>query len=160
MQIDKKFDMRKKLSPQSAIHRSLEPQLLCITSVKPEIVATFNEVPYDLLTRMKLKETLDRRQTTHHDEKNRRRRDTQTSRERSHERMNGHPIQNELNQLSDESDLAESPAADSIQSSYQSPIFQELKETNPCPVDGCPLNPSVRLFSFCSFFTKINFDFW
>ena len=130
--------MRKKLSPQSAIQKSLEPKLLCITSVKPEIVATFNEVPIEFMTRMKLKETLDRNQR--HDG-NRRHRGDQLR----HEKINVQNIHTEINQLSDESDLADSPAAESIQSSYQSPIFQELAETNPCPVDGCPLNPSVRI---------------
>ena len=132
--------MRKKLSPQSAIRISLEPKLLCITSVKPEIVATFNEVPIEFMTRMKLKETLDRNQR--HDGNGRPRGDQR------HEKINVQTIHTEINQLSDESDLADSPAAESIQSSYQSPIFQDLAQTNPCPVDGCPLNPSVRISYF------------
>ena len=136
--------MRKKLSPQSAIQISLEPRLLCITSVRPEIVATFNEVPIEFMTRMKLKETLDRNQRHSKDGNKRHRRNHHH--QPPVDRMNGYPIQttDAANQLSDESDLAESPAAESIQSSYTSPFFQELAETNPCPVDGCPLNPSVR----------------
>ena len=149
--------MKKKLSPHSGRHISVEPKLLCITSVKPEIVATFNEVPIHYMTRMQLKETLDRshqrhdankrRQTNHHQQ--------QHHNNRGHERMNEPNIHIDVTQLSDESDLAESPAAESIQSSYQSPIFQELAETNPCPVDGCPLNPSVRMLIF-SAFTRVS----
>ena len=41
--------------------------------------------------------------------------------------------------LSSESDLAESPAGQTIRSSYKSPIFDQHLE--PCPVNGCPLNP-------------------
>ena len=139
--------MRKKLSPHSAIQISLEPKLLCITKVKPEIVATFNEVPIEFMTRMKLKETLDRNQR--HDG-NRGHRGGQR-----HEKINVQNIQTEINNLSDESDLADSPAAESIHSSYQSPIFQELAETNPCPVDGCPLNPSVRISNLCFLYTNL-----
>ncbi len=49
--------------------------------------------------------------------------------------------QNEDNtsSLSSESDLAESPAGETIRSSYKSPIFDQHLE--PCPVNGCPLNP-------------------
>ena len=138
--------MRKKLSPQSALQISVEPKLLCITSVKPEIVATFNEAPIQFMNRMQLKETLDR---SHHRHESNKRRHTnhhqpQHHNNRGHERMNESNLHVDVTQFSDESDLAESPAAESIQSSYQSPIFQELAETNPCPVDGCPLNPSVR----------------
>ena len=128
--------MRKKLSPQSAIHKSIEPQLLCVTSVKPEIVATFYEAPVEFMTRMRLKETLDRSQIG---ESNKR------TRHQNYHRRSIPNIPNEVTNLSDESDLADSPAAESIQSSYQSPIFQELAESNPCPVNGCPLNPSVRI---------------
>ena len=126
--------MKKKLSPQSVIQKSLEPKLLSITSVRPEIVATLNEAPFEFMTRMKLKETLDRNQRH---ERNR-------TREQNQRSMNGQQTDGDVNQLSDDSDLAVSPAAESIHSSYQSPIFQELAEVNPCPVDGCPLNPSVR----------------
>ena len=42
-----------------------------------------------------------------------------------------------------DSDIAESPAAFSIQSSYKSPVFQHYVDITPCPVDGCPLNPQV-----------------
>ena len=137
--------MKKKLSPHSALQISVEPKLLCITSVKPEIVATFNEVPIEFMTRMKLKETLDRSHKRHDANKRRHQRDHHHQHQnRGHERMNDSSLHVDVTQLSDESDLADSPAAESIQSSYTSPIFQELAETNPCPVDGCPLNPSVR----------------
>ena len=137
--------MKKKLSPHSGRHISVEPKLLCITSVKPEIVATFNEVPIHYMTRMQLKETLDRSHHRHDASNRRHHRDHHHQQQiRGHERMNEPNLHVDVTQLSDESDLADSPAAESIQSSYQSPIFQELAETNPCPVDGCPLNPSVR----------------
>ena len=69
---------------------------------------------------------------------------------------------NDLNSLtSDDSDLARSPAADIIRATYTSPIFDvsnptlttnvESAETSvePCPVDGCPLNPKTRVsFSY------------
>ena len=45
----------------------------------------------------------------------------------------------EIRSLSSESDLAESPAGHTIRSSYKSPIFDTPLE--PCPVNGCPLNP-------------------
>ena len=43
--------------------------------------------------------------------------------------------------VSAESDLAESPAGQTIRSSYQSPIFGDQNPLEPCPVNGCPLNP-------------------
>jgi len=59
---------------------------------------------------------------------------------------------------SDESDLAQSPAADIIRATYTSPIFDvsnrtlstnldsiEPSSVEPCPVDGCPLNPKSRV---------------
>lgn len=49
---------------------------------------------------------------------------------------------------SSDSDLARSPAADIIRATYTSPLFDQLKpdSTNdPCPVDGCPLNPKSRV---------------
>ena len=59
---------------------------------------------------------------------------------------------------SDESDLAQSPAADIIRATYTSPIFDvsnrtlstnldsiEPSSAEPCPVDGCPLNPKSRV---------------
>ena len=45
----------------------------------------------------------------------------------------------EIRSVSSESDLAESPAGHTIRSSYKSPIFDTPLE--PCPVNGCPLNP-------------------
>jgi len=45
----------------------------------------------------------------------------------------------EIRSISSESDLAESPAGQTIRSSYKSPIFDTPLE--PCPVNGCPLNP-------------------
>ena len=53
----------------------------------------------------------------------------------------GNSQENEENSssLSSESDLAESPAGQTIRSSYKSPIFD--KHLEPCPVNGCPLNP-------------------
>ena len=133
--------MKRKLLPQSTIQKSLEPKLLSITSVRPEIVATFNEAPYEFITRMKLKETLDRhhtRQGAAYRSSERRQQKTSSKSFAEHNQIEGNQ------QLSDESDLADSPAAESIHNSYQSPIFQELAEVNPCPVNGCPLNPSVR----------------
>jgi len=58
---------------------------------------------------------------------------------------------------SDDSDLARSPAADIIRATYTSPIFDVSNHTlstniesadnsvEPCPVDGCPLNPKTRV---------------
>ena len=60
---------------------------------------------------------------------------------------------------SSESDLAQSPAADIIRATYTSPIFDTSNRTmsthvdtsiepvsaEPCPVDGCPLNPKSRV---------------
>ena len=43
--------------------------------------------------------------------------------------------------ISAESDLADSPAGQTIRSSYQSPIFGDQNPLEPCPVNGCPLNP-------------------
>ena len=43
--------------------------------------------------------------------------------------------------LSSESDLAESPAGQTIRSSYHSPMFDQHNPLEPCPVNGCPLNP-------------------
>ena len=43
--------------------------------------------------------------------------------------------------LSSESDLADSPAGQTIRSSYKSPIFDQHHPLEPCPVNGCPLNP-------------------
>lgn len=55
--------------------------------------------------------------------------------------VSGNSQENEENSssLSSESDLAESPAGQTIRSSYKSPIFD--KHLEPCPVNGCPLNP-------------------
>ena len=52
--------------------------------------------------------------------------------------------------LSSESDLADSPAGQTIRSSYKSPMFDQ-KPLEPCPVNGCPLNPhsGVNLYSHC-----------
>ena len=58
---------------------------------------------------------------------------------------------------SGESDLAQSPAADIIRATYTSPMFDISNRTlstnadsaqnsvEPCPVDGCPLNPKSRV---------------
>jgi hypothetical protein len=58
---------------------------------------------------------------------------------------------------SDDSDLARSPAADIIRATYTSPMFDVSNATmttnvesadnsvDPCPVDGCPLNPKSRV---------------
>ena len=64
----------------------------------------------------------------------------------------------ELNSVtSGESDLAQSPAADIIRATYTSPMFDVSNRTlstnvdsaqnsvEPCPVDGCPLNPKSRV---------------
>ena len=50
----------------------------------------------------------------------------------------------DLRSLSSESDLAESPAGQTIRSSYKSPIFDQ-NPLEPCPVNGCPLNPQTRV---------------
>ena len=47
----------------------------------------------------------------------------------------------ELRSVSSESDLADSPAGQTIRSSYHSPIFGDHNPLEPCPVNGCPLNP-------------------
>jgi hypothetical protein len=48
--------------------------------------------------------------------------------------------------VSSESDLAESPAGQTIRSSYTSPIFDTNRNPlEPCPVNGCPLNPQSRV---------------
>ena len=65
---------------------------------------------------------------------------------------------NDLNSVtSDDSDLARSPAADIIRATYTSPLFDVSNPTlstnvasaetsvEPCPVDGCPLNPKTRV---------------
>lgn len=65
---------------------------------------------------------------------------------------------NDLNSVtSDDSDLARSPAADIIRATYTSPMFDVSNQTmtthlestensvEPCPVDGCPLNPKTRV---------------
>ena len=51
---------------------------------------------------------------------------------------------NNSSSLSSESDLAESPAGQTIRSSYKSPIFDQ-HHLEPCPVNGCPLNPQSRV---------------
>ena len=45
----------------------------------------------------------------------------------------------EIRSISSESDLAESPAGQTIRLSHKSPIFDAPLE--PCPVNGCLLNP-------------------
>ena len=56
---------------------------------------------------------------------------------------------NNSSSLSSESDLAESPAGQTIRSSYKSPIFDQ-HHLEPCPVNGCPLNPQSRVMNdFC-----------
>ena len=51
--------------------------------------------------------------------------------------------------VSSESDLADSPAGQTIRSSYKSPIFVDPNSTplEPCPVNGCPLNPHSGVLS-------------
>ena len=59
---------------------------------------------------------------------------------------------NNSSSLSSESDLAESPAGQTIRSSYKSPIFDQ-HHLEPCPVNGCPLNPQstvITYFTQCS----------
>ena len=53
---------------------------------------------------------------------------------------------NNSSSLSSESDLAESPAGQTIRSSYKSPIFDQ-HHLEPCPVNGCPLNPQSRVMN-------------
>ena len=50
--------------------------------------------------------------------------------------------------ISSESDLADSPAGQTIRSSYKSPIFDPHNPLEPCPVNGCPLNPKSGVM-FC-----------
>ena len=53
--------------------------------------------------------------------------------------------------VSAESDLAESPAGQTIRSSYQSPIFGDQNPLEPCPVNGCPLNPQSGVITILIF---------
>ena len=53
--------------------------------------------------------------------------------------------------VSAESDLAESPAGQTIRSSYESPIFGDQNPLEPCPVNGCPLNPQSGVITILIF---------
>ena len=64
---------------------------------------------------------------------------------------------NNSSSLSSESDLAESPAGQTIRSSYKSPIFDQ-HHLEPCPVNGCPLNPQSRVMNNFKQCPKMNLN--
>ena len=133
--------MKKKLVNGNQLS-TLTPKLTGITCVPPEIVGTLNETPLDSVTVM--------REDSSSRSSGRRSSGRQSSGRLSSRRYNEDTV-DRSGSTDTESDLAESPAAASIQSSYKSPIFHDFVDITPCPVDGCPLNPDV---SFKTFFPQ------
>ena len=139
--------MKKKLIRTSSTKlNTLTPKLTGLTRVSPDFIATLNEAK-----RMKLHEQQGVVDTAAGEQRLGRHRTYRHSSKRQKESVAGvepPPGMDRGNSSceheSDSSDLAESPAALSIQSSYKSPVFQHYVDITPCPVDGCPLNPHVR----------------